>query len=347
MDFRHKGDMFLKKIRPYGLPVLFGLILVVGLVYLTTVYLPRNIPRLESTSSPSTTGMRIPTVTLPLASSLNPTLTITFTPRAIWTVTALPTPGFPQNPGIGSSWTSPLDDMVMVYVPEGEFSMGSDNGRLDELPVHTVYLDAFWIDQTEVTNRMYALCVAEGACLQPPNSGNCSLWDFCPVINVNWDSADAYCQWAGRRLPTEAEWEKAARGTDGRTYPWGNSFPTCSLATLLNLGYGTSLCASQANWLETTIVGSHPAGASPYGALDMAGNVWEWVNDWYSATYYSQSPGSNPTGPASGDYHVLRGVSWMQNIDSVRSAYRFGFGSDPNVGGYLGIGFRCARNANP
>jgi len=306
----------------WGMPPLAALLAPIHAPTATVAHIPTSIRTATATHAPTPTRTSTPTLTR--ISSPSPTL------------------------GIGSIWTSPLDLMVMVYVPEGDFSMGSNNWRLDEQPVHTVYLDAFWIDQIEVTNRMYTLCMAEGACLTPANSSYCgsSGFDNCPVANVDWNMAEAYCRWAGRRLPTEAEWEKAARGTDGRTYPWGNSSPTCSLATLLNLGYGTSLCESE-SWLELTIGGSHPAGASPYGALDMAGNVWEWVNDWYSASYYSQSPEGNPTGPASGNYHVLRGVSWMQNIESVRSAYRFGFGDNYDVGGHLGIGFRCARGAQP
>jgi formylglycine-generating enzyme required for sulfatase activity len=243
------------------------------------------------------------------------------------------------TPGIGYRWTSPVDNMVMVYVPEGDFSMGSVSDRWDEQPVHTVYLDAFWIDQTEVTNRMYALCVAQGACTLPSGSsyiggtgyGNTEFGNF-PVTYVSWDKADAYCRWAGRRLPTEAEWEKAARGTDGRTYPWGDASPTCDLANFYTCIWGT------------TAADSHPAGASPYGALDMAGNAWEWVNDWYSATYYSQSPRSNPTGPKSGDRHVMRGVCWSAG-DETRSAYRFG-GNPVEYSPYV-PGFRCARDASP
>jgi eukaryotic-like serine/threonine-protein kinase len=276
---------------------------------------------------------------------------------AIWTRTSTPTstytytpthtkiPNASPTPGVGSTWLSPVDNMVMVYVPEGDFSIGSENGRLDELPVHTVYLDAFWIDRTEVTNRMYAMCAAKGACQWITNSNtNCNFshygqsgFENHPVTCVDWNMAEAYCQWAGRRLPTEAEWEKAARGTDGRTYPWGNTFPTCKLANLFSLGFMTSRCVG-----DTTPVGSYPDGASPYGAWDMAGNAWEWVNDWYSATYYGKSPGSNPTGPTSGDYHVMRGVSWDNNVDVAHSAYRFG--GPPSEGPYE-PGFRCARSA--
>jgi len=266
----------------------------------------------------------------------------TFTPEPSPTATIRPTPT--PTPGIGSTWVRLADGMVMVYVPEGNFSMGSDNGRIDERPVHTVYLDAYWIDRTEVTNAMYAQCVQAGACKSPSSTSsnrshsyydNGQYADY-PVFGVDWNDASAYCKWEGARLPSEAEWEKAARGTDGRTYPWGNSSPTCTLASLPSLGYGTSPCV-----MNTTAVGSYPDGKSPYGALDMAGSVWEWVNDWYSGTYYSQSPGSNPTGPASGDYRVLRGVSWDNNVENVRSAYRYRV--DPTDSDNL-FGFRCSRS---
>jgi len=203
------------------------------------------------------------------------------------------------------------DGMVMVYVPEGEFEMGTSDEQRDRLieeniwdsryndneqPVHTVYLDAFWIDQTEVTNGQYALCVADGACQEPHSSasktrisyyGNPEFKDY-PVTYVDWYMAEAYCAWAGRRLPSEAEWEKTARGTDERLYPWGDEIDS----TLANYG-GYSRENS-----DTTAVGSYPNGASPYGALDMAGNVWEWVADVYDFTYYSNSPTENPLGPA-------------------------------------------------
>ena len=223
--------------------------------------------------------------------------------------------------------------------------MGSDYGRLDEQPVHTVYLDAFWIDQTEVTNSMYDVCVAEGACLAAANSP--LQTDRCisggsmdsPVTCVDWNMANTYCQWAGRRLPSEAEWEKAARGTDGRTYSWGNAVPTCALANLFGMGFMNPPCVG-----HLTPVGNYPAGASPYGALDMAGNAWEWVNDWYSASYYRQSPKSNPTGPANGEYRVVRGVSWGGGGDESRSAYRLG-GNLADFYNYNPItGFRCAQD---
>jgi formylglycine-generating enzyme required for sulfatase activity len=224
------------------------------------------------------------------------------------------------------------DGATLVYVPEGEFIMGSNFGS-DEQPTHTVYLDAFWIDQTEVTNAMYAKCMSAGAC-QPPlgNSsstrssyyGNSEFNDY-PVIYVDWNQAKTYCAWAGRRLPTEAEWEKAARGTDGNIYPWGNDAPNNNL-----LNYNSAVG-------DTTEVGKYPGGKSPYGAYDMAGNVWEWVNDWYRENYYQSSPVSNPLGPESGQYHVVRGSSWYDNY-GVRSAFRGQF--DSMYGNILG--FRCA-----
>jgi len=226
------------------------------------------------------------------------------------------------------------DGMEMVYVPAGEFSMGSEEGDSDEKPVHVVSLDAYWIDKFEVSNDQYALCVADGTCSRPSSVksyrrdsyyGNPAYDDY-PVVYVNWNQADAYCRWAGGRLPTEAEWEKAARATDERTYPWGDAAPTCSLANYAG-------CVG-----DTSEVGSYPAGASPYGAMDMAGNVWEWVADWYDSGYYGKSSLQDPTGPASGSSRVLRGGSWLDAGNSVRSADRDG--RNP-ADAYYNLGFRC------
>lgn len=228
--------------------------------------------------------------------------------------------------------------MLMVFVPAGEFNMGSNNAP-DEQPIHTVTLGAYWIDQTEVTNEMYAKCVAAEICKRPILTStifrssyydNSEYANF-PVIYVSWNDASTYCKWVGSRSPSEAEWEKAARGTDDRIYPWGDFEPTCKIANFQG-------CTN-----DTVAVGSYPAAASPYGALDMARNVWGFVSDWYGETYYSQSPISNPSGPADGDggYVVLRGGAWNASKDFLRSSYRLDDGPDNQ---YPTFGFRCSRS---
>jgi formylglycine-generating enzyme required for sulfatase activity len=233
------------------------------------------------------------------------------------------------------------DGMTLLYVPAGEFTMGSEISS-DEQPVHQVYLDSYWIDKTEVTNSMYLLCVEAGACSEHVNKtsfnrssyyGN-ARYDNYPVIFVDWDKAKIYCEWADRRLPSEAEWEKAARGLDGRTYPWGEKID-CSLANYW--GNGIYNCAG-----DTDEVGNYPNGASIYGALDMAGNVSEWVGDYYSDSYYQNAPASNPLGPDSGQFRLLRGGSWLFGGGDVRSADRFM--NDPSRSNTY-FGFRCAKDA--
>ena len=232
---------------------------------------------------------------------------------------------------------SNLDGMKLMYIPAGAFQMGSEKGNSDEGPVHTVALDAFWIDQTDITNAMYAMCVSAKVCNEPWATGSYSrpiyygnfLYADYPVVDVDWSQADAYCKWAGRSLPTEAQWEKAARGTDGRTYPWGE---------------GVNLSKANYNGSDTTKAGSYPNGASPYGALDMAGNVLQWVADWYNSDYYAKSLEKDPPGPSSGNGRVMRGGSWHANEDNVRSSVRSVY--KPSEW-YSYLGFRCAMSAAP
>ncbi|HET7090346.1 MAG TPA: SUMF1/EgtB/PvdO family nonheme iron enzyme [Anaerolineae bacterium] len=224
--------------------------------------------------------------------------------------------------------------MAMVFVPGGEFRMGSGDAdpgaEDDEKPQHDVVLDAFWIDRTEVTNAMYARCIQAGTCTAPMRSSRYDVATHAdhPVTGVTWFQAQEYCAWAGRRLPSEAEWEKAARGPDGRLFPWGDGAP------------GPSLLNFDGQVDDTTTVGSYPAGASPYGALDVAGNVWEWTADWYAEGYYADSPRTNPPGPASGNRRVLRGGAWGADAQAVRAANRFW--AFPGRNDF--DGFRCARS---
>jgi formylglycine-generating enzyme required for sulfatase activity len=260
-----------------------------------------------------------------------------------------------QKVKAGTQRASQADGMIQIYVPAGTFTMGGldPKAESDEKPSHKVTLHAFWIDQLEVTNAMYLLCANAGVC-DPPTSfksqtrqsyfNNTEYNDY-PVVYVTWTEADAYCKWAGRRLPTEAEWEYAGRGNDFRTYPWGEEPPDSSRA---NFNYQVG---------DTTRVGSFPAGASAFGALDMAGNVAEWVNDFYDPTYYSKSVDSNPIGPiARARYfnRVVRGGTFQDAAQDIRVAARASvLGPDPNaqIGSpeYYGetspkIGFRCAAD---
>ncbi len=235
----------------------------------------------------------------------------------------------------------------MILIPADSFQMGCDpehnNGVpcfSDELPLHTVTLDSYRIDKTEVTNAEYAVCVAMGSCTAPssyssatrPSYYNNAVYASYPVIWVDWQKAANYCAWAGKRLPTEAEWEKAARGSiDTRVYPWGDQAPACELG---NFSVDHADCVG-----DTSTVGSYPAGASPYGVLDMAGNVFEWTNDWYQSGYYSVTPAISPPGPASGTYKVIRGSGWQHNTDYLRVAAR---GTDEPWDSYYLLGFRCA-----
>lgn len=267
------------------------------------------------------------------------------------TQTAVPTT---SELGIGSTIISGKDGMTLFYVPAGEFTMGSDKGDSNEKPVHSVYLDAFWIDQTEVTSAMYSKCVRDTACNPPSQSksatrqsyyGNPDFNDY-PVVYVSWDDANAYCAWATRRLPTEAEWEKAARGTDSRNYPWGNSAPTSKL-----LNYNKYIG-------DTTKTGSYPDGASLYGAFDMAGNVSEWVADLYRELYYASSPRSNPPGPNQGSARVVRGGSFADFRCSTYKGqiycgpkltlvYSWARQWDSATVSNERYGFRCAMSATP
>ena len=267
---------------------------------------------------------------------------------------------------IGQTWTSPVDGVTLVCVPAGEFLMGaSDSDPLaitNEKPPHRVTLDAYWIDRTEVTNAEFAKCLDAGVC--HPQVYETTAQTFIPyAVHPNYKNYPAflyeyqasadYCQWVGRRLPTEAEWEKAARGTDGRLYPWGNTALDCSLAnyylcdtTVNSTPDPTGPRCGYSSSCKTTPVDAYPNGVSPYGALNMSGNVWEWVSDWYQPDYYVDSPIHNPQGPTTGDYRVIRGGGANSLSQDLRITRRASGAPEHYLDSQLG--FRCAADtSNP
>jgi formylglycine-generating enzyme required for sulfatase activity len=311
-----------------------------------------------------------------LAASCQPVATTSPPPTAtpsFPTTTPLPTeepaspatsPMPPAQPTIGSTWTRPADGMVMVYVPAGEFQMGSTEAQIEtaialcrehyspcnnwyygrEGPAHAVSIGGFWIDQAEVTNAQYRRCVEGGVCSEPltcrkrePTYADPEKADH-PVVCVSWDDAQAYCEWAGARLPTEAEWEYAFRGQQGSIYPWGDSFDGS------RLNYCDTNCLeSHADnqyddgYPNTAPVASFPQDVSWSGATGMSGNVSEWVADWFGV--YSTEALSNPTGPESGNEKMLKECSWFSPPAYCRGAARASV--DPGAR-YDYLGFRCA-----
>ncbi len=303
-----------------------------------------QVPSSSPTTAPSNTATIVDTNTP--APSNTPALTATTPPTNVPQPSPTPLPTI----GAGSVMLASSDLRPMVFVPGGAFLMGASDSDSkadpDERPQHEVEIDALWVDQYEVTHAEYAVCVQAGACTPPTEVDNngfpyqfASAIEDASVVNVTWNDANDYCTWAGKRLPTEAEWEKAARGRDARIYPWGNDADANKKAWFCNR------CIFDANYPDVRddfsrpfSVGSFPEGASPYGAHDMAGNAWEWVMDWYADDTYDQPDRVNPTGPEEGVYRVVRGGSWTTQPAYLRTTYRQGRGPFST---WIDVGFRC------
>jgi formylglycine-generating enzyme required for sulfatase activity len=302
---------------------LFGFVTV--LTILMTACAPKAIPQPPATELPATEP---PSVTEPPVATEPATLVPTATETTV--VEATPTLQVIDLAGplmeVGSTWQY-VDGSTLVAVPAGEFIMGHGN---PDNPEHKVTLSEFWIYRNEVANKQYALCVALGKCSPPDPQANPAFGNPLrvnePVIGVNWDQAQAYCKFVNGRLPTEAEWEKTARGPEGNIYPWGDATPGCDLANIGRCKPGV------------TPVTEYPQGASFYGATNMAGNVFEWVADWYSPNYYGQSPAENPLGPELGTFRSVRSSSFESDSYLAESARRF---REKPIEQRPDLGFRC------
>ena len=329
-----------KKIK-FSQPGLRFMSVIAAVLLLLGIFGGRQLWNVWFAPTPEPTETVQPTMTLTPKPSQTPTIPASETPSRI------PPTVVTEEPNIGK------DGMLLISIPAGEFEMGNNGGEQNERPIHPVYLDGFLIDQTEITNAMYKVCVDSGKCLPPKqdtsmtqNASNDSFYygnpdfDSFPVIYVDWNRAKTYCESVGRRLPTEAEWEKAA-GWDEKTqrmrkYPWGSQID-CSYANYYD---NRTLCVG-----DTSPAGSYSKGASFYGVLNMAGNVWEWVADRYDPEYYGQSIYSNPKGPLSGAYAVTRGGSFLEGASNgLRATYRGWY--KPDIASH-NIGFRCAMSAIP
>jgi formylglycine-generating enzyme required for sulfatase activity len=293
----------------------------------------------RSASSPGKTGFEATAPVSVVFTSTSPTTTITPTPSATPTATSTPVPTATPYPNA----LRDNKNVEMVLIPAGSFVMGSDVGESDEKPAHTVSLDAYYIDKYEITNEQYELCVQLNVCRRPFGYGSYQrlsyfsdpLFANYPVINVTSEMARVFCEdWRGARLPTEAEWEKAAGGPDNSIFPWGEEI-SCQYAN-----YRDKACLRVR---DTSPVTSFASGVSVYGVYNMAGNVWEWVTDWYSPAFYLNSPLVNPTGPERpvvGIYYIKRGGSFQDEAHKLRSTNREKI--DPTNSG-SNLGFRCVR----
>jgi len=301
------------------------------------------------TVAPAPTATRVP----PTATAAPPTAT-----RVPPTATLAPPTATPTL-AAGALQRRGKDNAEMVYVPAGEFTFG------DAPSTRTIYLDAFWMDKFEVTNAQFQQFVdatgyttdaekqgwgfeyldgwkrVDGITWRAPRGATSTSAPTLPVVVVSWNDARAYCAWAGKRLPSEAEWEKAARGMDARMYPWGNQWDGTRLNFCdTNCAFAWKDAGANDRFAEAAPVGSYAANASPYGVLDLAGNVWEWIADWFDAEYPKTMPARNPTGPVSGQLKVLRGGAWSIDAFYARASSRFAQAPEFRE---RSVGFRCAQ----